>query len=45
MSQLSNILMKAYGLASLKAELKKSKPSGGTDTQIDQLFLSYEQLM
>ncbi len=45
MAQLNNILKKGYGLASLKAELKKNKPSGVTNIQIDQLFLRYEQLM
>ncbi len=44
MSNLSrNIVPKSYGLSSLKSKLKANKPSGVTDTQIDELFIRYEE--
>ena len=44
MSNLSrNIVPKSYGLSSLKSKLKANKPSGVTDTQIDELFKRYEE--
>ena len=44
MSNLSrNIVPKSYGLSSLKSKFKANKPSGVTDTQIDELFIRYEE--
>lgn len=37
----SNFLKHVYGLSSLKDQLKKNKPSGVTDTQIDLLLSNY----
>lgn len=35
------ILKDAYGLTSLRSELKRHKPSGVTDAQIDDYMASY----
>ncbi|MCQ2219574.1 MAG: hypothetical protein MJZ33_14020 [Paludibacteraceae bacterium] len=45
MYKLNQILKKAYGLSSLKANLKSSdKPTGVSDTKIDLLFKKYEEI-
>mgnify|MGYP003589020492 CR=1 FL=1 len=38
LAQLSNALLKSYGLVSLSANLKINKPSNVTDVQIDNLI-------
>lgn len=44
MANLSKIALKSYGLSSLKTALKKEKPTGVTDEQIDLLFKKYEEI-
>jgi len=44
MAELSRIVSKSYGLKSLKEEIKKAKPNGLTDIQIDLLFQKYEEV-
>ena len=36
-----NILPNAYGLSSLRDQVKNNKPAGVTDAQIDELFALY----
>jgi len=44
MAELSRIVSKSYGLKSLKEEIKKGKPVGVSDAQIDLLFQKYEEV-
>jgi hypothetical protein len=45
MSALNKILLKSYGLTSLKQEVKNAKPLGVTDADIDLLFKKYEEIL
>ncbi len=45
MPLLNSILLKYYGLSSLKSELKSKKPIGVTNEQIDLLFNKFEEVM
>lgn len=42
---LNSILLKFYGLSSLKSELKSKKTIGVTNEQIDLLFNKFEEVM
>lgn len=44
MALLNTILLKSYGLSSLKQEVKSRKPIGVTDAQLDLLFKRYEEV-
>lgn len=44
MANLSRIVLKSYGLSSLKAELKKNKPFNVSDKDINLLFKKYEEV-
>jgi len=43
LATLNNILIKSHGLESLSKNLKKQKPTGVTDSQIDNLINSIEK--